>query len=157
MRFSLLFCAFLLSFPRISRVLQWGQSSFFFGGSWPFCQKKQGLEGQGSVGVGAFAPLRWSSTDTRVSTNFLPLLVSASTAKDLGSKHMLIIRAPPGTWIEEPSKSTSASERNYLAWPHLQSPAVKKNFFFLQIFGGEKLLKFVEKCRWNIFKRPERG
>ena len=33
----------------------------------------------------------------------------------------------------------------------------KKNFFFVQILGGEKLLKFVEKCRWNIFKRPERG
>ena len=26
-------------------------------------------------------------------------------------------------------------------------PRVKKNFFFVQILGGEKLLKFVEKCR----------
>ena len=32
-----------------------------------------------------------------------------------------------------------------------------KHFFFVQILGGEKLLKFVEKCRWNISKRPERG
>ena len=30
----------------------------------------------------------------------------------------------------------------------------KKN---VQILGGEKLLKFVEKCLWNIYKRPERG
>ena len=35
-----------------------------------------------------------------------------------------------------------------LAWPPLQSLAVKKkNFFFVQILGDEKLLKFVEKCR----------
>ena len=27
----------------------------------------------------------------------------------------------------------------------------------VQIWGGEKLLNFVEKCRWNILKRPERG
>ena len=27
----------------------------------------------------------------------------------------------------------------------------------VQILGGEKLLKVVEKCQWNIFKRPERG
>ena len=30
-------------------------------------------------------------------------------------------------------------------------------YFFLQILGGEKLLKFGEKCRWKIFSRPERG
>ena len=46
---------------------------------------------------------------------------------------------------------------NYLAWPPLQSLAVKKCFIFLKILGGEKLLKFVEKCRCNIFKRPEMG
>ena len=34
-----------------------------------------------------------------------------------------------------------------LAWPPLQSLAVKKNFFVVQILGSEKLLKFVEKCR----------
>ena len=45
---------------------------------------------------------------------------------------------------------------NLLAWPPLQSLAVNF-FFFVQILGGEKLLEFVEKCRWNIFKRPERG
>ena len=28
---------------------------------------------------------------------------------------------------------------------------------FCQILGREKLLKFVEKCQWNSFKRPERG
>ena len=33
----------------------------------------------------------------------------------------------------------------------------KKTFFFVQILGGEKLLKFVEKCRRHIFKWPERG
>ena len=34
--------------------------------------------------------------------------------------------------------------------PPLQSLAVKNKLFFVQILGGEKLLKFVEKCRWNI-------
>ena len=35
-----------------------------------------------------------------------------------------------------------------LVWLPLQSLAVKKkNFFFVQILGGEQLLKFVEKCR----------
>ena len=35
-----------------------------------------------------------------------------------------------------------------LAWPPLQSLAVKKKKLFLvQMLGGEKLLKFVEKCR----------
>ena len=33
----------------------------------------------------------------------------------------------------------------------------KKKLFFVQVLGGEKLLKFVEKCQSNIFKRPERG
>ena len=36
----------------------------------------------------------------------------------------------------------------FLAWPPLQSLAVKKNFFFVQILGGEKLLKFGEK--WAV-------
>ena len=36
-------------------------------------------------------------------------------------------------------------------------PRGEKKHFFVQILGGEKLLKFVEKCRWNIFKRPETG
>ena len=39
--------------------------------------------------------------------------------------------------------------------PTLQSLAVKKTI--VQILGGEKLLKLVEKCRWNIFKRPVRA
>ena len=34
------------------------------------------------------------------------------------------------------------------------SVATPKNFFLVQTVGGDKLL---EKCRWNIFKRPERG
>ena len=37
-------------------------------------------------------------------------------------------------------------ESNISAWPPLQSLAVKKNFFCANL-GGEKLLKFVEKCR----------
>ena len=42
-----------------------------------------------------------------------------------------------------------------LARPPLQILTVKNYFFlFLQILGGEKLL---EKCRWNIFKRPDGG
>ena len=45
----------------------------------------------------------------------------------------------------------------YLAWPPLQSLAAEKSFYFFAGLGGEKLLKFVEECRWNIFKRPERG
>ena len=32
-----------------------------------------------------------------------------------------------------------------LAWPPLQSLAVKKKLYFVQILGGEKLLKFGEK------------
>ena len=36
-------------------------------------------------------------------------------------------------------------------------PRGEKELSFVQILGGEKSLKFVEKCRWNIFKRPERG
>ena len=36
-------------------------------------------------------------------------------------------------------------------------PRGEKKPFLVQILGGEKLFKFVEKCRWNIFKRPERG
>ena len=47
LRFSLLFCAFLLSFPRISGVLQGGKSSLFSGDPRFFLPKKQGLEGQG--------------------------------------------------------------------------------------------------------------
>ena len=49
--FSLFFCAFLLSFPRISRVLQRGNPCFFSGDP-RFVgakkKKKQGLEGQGN-------------------------------------------------------------------------------------------------------------
>ena len=37
--------------------------------------------------------------------------------------------------------------KQLLAWPPLQSLAVRKNFYFVEILGGEKLLKFVEKCR----------
>ena len=29
-------------------------------------------------------------------------------------------------------------------------PRGEKKLFFVLILGGEKLLKFVEKCRWNI-------
>ena len=37
----------------------------------------------------------------------------------------------------------------WLVWPPpLQSLAVKKNFFFVQILGGEKLSKFGEK--WAV-------
>ena len=36
-------------------------------------------------------------------------------------------------------------------------PRGEKKLFLVEILGGEKLLKSVEKCRWNIFKRPERG
>ena len=35
----------------------------------------------------------------------------------------------------------------FLAWPPLQSPAVKKKLFSVQILGREKCLKFGEKCR----------
>ena len=60
---------------------------------------------------------------------------------------------------QEPNRTESRSIKkrmschyNALAWLPLQSLAVK-NILFLQILGGEKLL---EKCQWNIFKRPER-
>ena len=45
-RFSLLFCAFLLSFPRISRVLQRGKSSLFSGDP-RFLAKKARIGGSG--------------------------------------------------------------------------------------------------------------
>ena len=38
-------------------------------------------------------------------------------------------------------------DTEYLAWLPLQSLAVKKKNCFVQILGGEKLLKFVEECR----------
>ena len=44
-----------------------------------------------------------------------------------------------------------------LVWLPLQSLAVTFFFCFVQILGGKKLLKFLEKSRWNIFKRPELG
>ena len=49
--------------------------------------------------------------------------------------------------------------KNELAWPPLQSLAVKKNIFLCKFWAVKNLslLRFVEKCRWNIFKRPERG
>ena len=47
LQFSLLFCVFLLSFPRILRVQQRRKSSFFSGDPLFFAAKKQGLEGQG--------------------------------------------------------------------------------------------------------------
>ena len=46
LRFSLLFCAFLLSFPRISRVLQGGKSSLFSGHP-RFFAKEAGIGGSG--------------------------------------------------------------------------------------------------------------
>ena len=49
--------------------------------------------------------------------------------------------------IEVVQEDQSASMVPFLAWPPLQSLAVKKKHFFVQILGGEKLLKFVEKCR----------
>ena len=44
--------------------------------------------------------------------------------------------------------SRSSREIKILAWPSLQSLAVKKKLFFVQILGGEKLLKFGEK--WAV-------
>ena len=44
-----------------------------------------------------------------------------------------------------------------LAWPPLQSLAVKKKLFFVQILGGEKLLKFVENCAGEIYLGGLRG
>ena len=41
--------------------------------------------------------------------------------------------------------------------PEIAEPRGEEKLLSVQILGGEKLLKFVEKCRWNIFKRPERG
>ena len=44
-----------------------------------------------------------------------------------------------------------------LHYPWISGPLRISWTYFCANFGGEKLLKFVEKCRWNIFKRPERG
>ena len=63
---------------------------------------------------------------------------------------------PPNGRIHLLSIEQARANDICLAWPLLQSPAVKF-FFFVQILGGEKLLKFGEKCQWNIFKRPERA
>ena len=50
LRFSLLLCAFLLSFPRISRALQGGESSLFSGDP-RFFPKKAGIGGSGKLGA----------------------------------------------------------------------------------------------------------
>ena len=44
-----------------------------------------------------------------------------------------------------------------LAWLPVQSLAEWKKPFFGADFGLWKTFKLVEKCRWNIFKWPERG
>ena len=55
-RFSLLFCEFLLSFPRISRALRRGRSLLFWGDPRLFCPKKARIGGSGpSLRVGAAA------------------------------------------------------------------------------------------------------
>ena len=46
------------------------------------------------------------------------------------------------------SLKTRGCKKEVLAWPSLQSLAVKKKLFFVQILGGEKLLKFGEK--WAV-------
>ena len=56
-------------------------------------------------------------------------------------------------WFAITSDCLENNNLSWLEWPHLQILAVK-NMLFLQIWCGEKLL---EKCRWTIFKRPERG
>ena len=45
------------------------------------------------------------------------------------------------------AKNITILDLTKLAWPPPASLAVKKNFFVVQILGGEKSLKFVEKCR----------
>ena len=74
-------------------------------------------------------------------------------------------------WVLAPNQKTPCSSafrgNRALREPYLgpfpfsvatpAEPRGEKKLFFVQILGGEKLLKFVEKCRWNIFKRPERG
>ena len=47
--------------------------------------------------------------------------------------------------------------QHFLAWPSLQSLAVKKIFYFLKILGGEKLLKFGWKMGGEKFLGGLRG
>ena len=55
------------------------------------------------------------------------------------------------------SGSGISEKSEMLAWPPLQSPAVKENFFLCKFLGSEKLFKFGEKWAVKIFSRPERG
>ena len=43
--------------------------------------------------------------------------------------------------------SSSHRSQSILSVAIPAEPRGEKNFFFVQILGGEKLLKFVEKCR----------
>ena len=74
-------------------------------------------------GPGVTAPLQ---------TNIVPLTGVWNTPPP-------IIPFPPLTGGH--LKPVSRIFRIFLAWPPLQSLAVKKNYFFAQILGDEKLLK----------------
>ena len=56
-----------------------------------------------------------------------------------------------------PQNFRTLSWRNQISVASPAEPRGEKNFFVVLILGGEKLSKFVEKCRWKTFKRPERG
>ena len=70
----------------------------------------------------------------------------ANAALVLSSKNRKMIEMGGSVEKQILSVATPAEPRRF--W---------KKLFLVLILGGEKLLKFVEKCRWKTFKRPERG
>ena len=62
---------------------------------------------------------------------------------------VLLLKMLMGSLLGRMGEISAGSE--LLAWPSLQSLAVTKNFYFLYILGGEKLLKFGEKWAVNNF------
>ena len=49
--------------------------------------------------------------------------------------------------VESPGGKILKKRQKVLAWPPPAEPRGEKKLFFVKILGGEKLLKFVEKCR----------
>ena len=75
-----------------------------------------------------------------------------------------LFQNPANSVSEETTRANEVESRNSFKPPSSQIPLflsvatlqilAVKNVFWVQILGGEKLL---EKCRWEIFKRQERG
>ena len=56
-----------------------------------------------------------------------------------------------------PQKGKPRTSPKSLAWPSLQSLAVKKSFIFCKFWAVKNFLNLVKNGRWKIVSRPERG